>query len=103
MCRRSATFYRDALGMAVTGDSPAFVQFRMSNGTTFALQQHAGPRPAETVELWWQADDADALHAALSQRGVQIVAAPADMPFGRTLAIRDPEGNVVNFYAPRQG
>lgn len=85
-------FYRDALGLAIEGESPDFVQFANSGGATFAL----GPVAAgEPIELWWYVDDADAAHAALRQAGVAIVEPPTDQPFGRSLVVKDPAGNNV--------
>jgi catechol-2,3-dioxygenase len=96
-------FYRDALGLAVAAESPGFVQLRAAGGASFSLQAHDGPRPADTVELWWQAEDVDALHSSLVARDIAIVSPPTDQPFGRALTVRDPEGNAINFYAPRRG
>jgi catechol-2,3-dioxygenase len=96
-------FYRDTLGLAVEDENQGFVQFRVPGGAMFSLQQHDSPRPADTVELWWQADDVDALHDALVARGVTIASAPTDQPFGRAMTVRDPEGNAISFYAPRKG
>ncbi len=37
-------------------------------------------------------DDAEGLHARLTEVGVPIVASRADGPFGRFFAFRDPDG-----------
>jgi catechol-2,3-dioxygenase len=96
-------FYRNTLDLTVQDENPGFVQFQVPGGAIFALQGADNPRPAQTVELWWQAGEVDALHAALTECGVTIEAAPSDQPFGRAMTMRDPEGNAISFYQPRQG
>ena len=95
-------FYAETLGFALEGASPAFVQFQPAGGATFALQQDDQATPTQTIELWWETPDVDALHTTLLERGVEIVTAPMDLPFGRVLAIKDPEGNVLNMYRLKQ-
>lgn len=95
-------FYKDALGLELEGQSPDFVQFQPNGAASLALSKDEPPVPQQTVELWWQVDNADALHAALVQRGTTIVSAPKDEPFGRAFSAKDPEGNQINFYQPRQ-
>ncbi len=95
-------FYTEKLGFALEAASPAFVQFRPEGGATLALQKDDQAAPALTTEVWWQASDVDGLHKTLLGRGVEIASAPQDQPFGRTLAIKDPEGNLLNMYQLRQ-
>ena len=95
-------FYKDALGLEVDGDSPAFVSFKPNGAAVLALSPDVPPTPQQTVELWWQVDNADALHTALKGRSVTLVSEPKDEPFGRAFSAKDPEGNQVNFYQPRQ-
>ncbi|HEY7125018.1 MAG TPA: VOC family protein [Ktedonobacterales bacterium] len=95
-------FYKDALGLEVEGQSPDFVGFQSNGAATLALSTDGPAAPQHNVELWWQVDQADALHAALEQRGVTIVSAPKDETFGRAFSAKDPEGNQINFYQPRQ-
>jgi predicted enzyme related to lactoylglutathione lyase len=96
------SFYTDALGLAVAAENPTFVQFQAAGGATLALQHDEVAAPTDTIELWWQAQDVDALFAQLRERGVTIAQEPTDLPFGRTLSIKDPEGNVVSMYQPRK-
>lgn len=91
-------FYVQKLGLAVEEAAPGFVQFAGSGGATFALGDAGAGDP---LELWWFVDDADATHRELQSRGVEIVAPPSEMPFGRTLAIRDCDGNPLHLLQPR--
>jgi predicted enzyme related to lactoylglutathione lyase len=86
-------FYTDTLGYTVEVGSPNFVQFKSTNGATLALSTEEGSEP---VELWWFVEDADATHETMRSKGVDIVSAPRDEPFGRAFAIKDPAGNTLN-------
>jgi predicted enzyme related to lactoylglutathione lyase len=95
-------FYKETLGLGLEGESPAFVQFEVPGGATFALQKDEQSAPTANIELWWEVADVDAEHAALVKRGVEMVSGPQDQPFGRTLTFKDPEGNLVNLYRLKQ-
>ena len=95
-------FYKETFDLSLEGASADFVQFTLHGGATFALQRDEHPAATATIELWWQSPDVDAHYEALKRRDVEIVSEPQDMPFGRTLSIKDPEGNVVNLWRPRQ-
>jgi predicted enzyme related to lactoylglutathione lyase len=86
-------FYTDTLGYTVEVGSPDFVQFKATDGTTLALSTEEGGEP---VELWWFVEDADATHESMRSKGIDIVSAPRDEPFGRAFAIKDPAGNTLN-------
>jgi len=87
---RARDFYVEKLGFTVEAENPDFVQFRPTEaGAAFALGQEGHGDP---VELWWYVDDADATHADLAAKGVEIVDPPHDMPFGRVFAIKEPAG-----------
>jgi len=96
-------FYTEKLGLAVAAEQPGFIQFERPDGSgaTFALGEDAAAKPFQNVELWWAVEDVDATHAALVAQGVEIVDPPTDMPFGRTLAIKDPAGNTLHMWRPR--
>ena len=95
-------FYTEKIGLTVKSETPNFVQFEADGAATFALSHAVQPTPTTTVELWWQVADVDATHAALVAQHVEITSEPHDLPFGRTFAVKDPAGNVVNFYKSSQ-
>ncbi len=89
-------FYTQKLGLTVEAQGPAFVQFKQApGGAIFALQQSESVTPYQGVELWWGVDDAEATQAALRTQDIEIALPLKDEPFGRTVAIKDPEGNMV--------
>jgi predicted enzyme related to lactoylglutathione lyase len=100
---QARTFYTEKLGLTVKGAQPGFVQFEQpgGRGATFALIEAADATPTAAPELWWYVDNLDATPATLVKAGVPIASAPKDEPFGRTLALTDPEGNTVYMLQPR--
>ena len=89
-------FYTQKLGFTVQDQQPGFVQFQQpGSGATFAVAQETADAP-DRVELWWFVENADSAHAAMRDRGVEIVRAPKDEPFGRAFSIKDPSGNTLN-------
>jgi catechol 2,3-dioxygenase-like lactoylglutathione lyase family enzyme len=51
--------------------------------------------------LSFRVDDVDAYHARLLQKGVKIATPPTNQEWGsRTIAVSDPEGNVIWFLGP---
>ena len=100
------TFYVETLGMEVETESPTFLQLAQPGGAgaSLGIGVGAGLTAAHTAgleEIWWTVEDTDAVHAKLVERGVPIVSAPKDQPFGRTCSFRDPAGNILNVFQPR--
>ena len=97
------TFYTEKLGLTVADEQPGLVIFAQpgGHGATFALQEATDARPVADPELWWYVENADATHAALAKAGVTIASEPKDMPFGRTLSVKDPAGNTIYLLQPR--
>jgi predicted enzyme related to lactoylglutathione lyase len=90
-------FYTEKLGFEVEVQGPGFVQFKRpkDEGAVYALSQEGYVEPKASTELWWYVDDAEATIAQLKARGVALVDALADQPFGRTFSVQDPAGNKV--------
>ena len=55
-------------------------------------------QPGLGIALWLKVDDAQALHDQLAGHGVTILTDPFDGPFGRTFALRDPDGYAVTIH-----
>lgn len=99
-------FYVETLGMAIETESPTFLQLARPGGAGASLGIGVGagldaPHTAGLEEIWWTVEDTDAVHAMLIERGVRIVSAPKDQPFGRTCSFADPAGNILNIFQPR--
>jgi predicted enzyme related to lactoylglutathione lyase len=97
----SEAFYREKLGFipgAFFGDPPVFCIVGRDSVTIF-LDQSRTPR-ATPLNQYWAAylyvDDVDALAAEFAGRGVEIVRAVEDQPYGcRDFDIRDPDGHII--------
>ncbi|MGT2426337.1 VOC family protein [Amnibacterium kyonggiense] len=106
---RSAAFYERLLGVAPERPAPLFAAFRAETGTlaighssTVPVEGFAAAHDGVIVEFL-ETDPAavDAAHARLDE-GTVVVQPPTDMPWGnRSLLLRDPDGVLVNVYAPR--
>ena len=60
--------------------------------------------PSGVVILDFRVDDVDAEFARIDRLGVAWVLEPTTQPWGnRSMVFKDPEGNLVNVYSPKQG
>lgn len=101
-------FYEDLLGVAAQRWGDDYAEFGLGDATLalFVRARHEDlapgssadpPNPAMLVEI--RTDDVDALHARLVAEGRTIVKPPTTQPWGnRSIYVRDPDGNLVNFY-----
>lgn len=95
---RHAAFYRDLLGLEQVLDQGDCRIFRAGPASFVGVCDKPNrPRGAQGVMLTFLCEDADAVHAALSARGVAFDGPPADLDEGRIRAafFRDPEGYVL--------
>ncbi len=108
---RARAFFTEQLGLSTEDDmGDVFSQFTTREGTLWAVvdsKMHAemakipaGPgAPAHGVELFLLVEDVDRAHQLWQERGVEMVSAPHDEPFGRTFAFKDADGRVLHAYA----
>jgi predicted enzyme related to lactoylglutathione lyase len=93
---RSLQFYAESLGLHVYREwgrgSTRGVVFFLGGG----FLELAGSSPtgaSESVGVWLQVRDVDAVGHELEEAGVDIIEVPTDKPWGlRELQIRDPDG-----------
>ena len=96
-------FYQGVLGLKIMRGPPDAVVFD-SKPIPFAVRKPLVDLAAVEhlgwgVALWFACDDAEALHDELNAKGVPIVFAPKDGPFGRYFAFRDPFGYTITAHA----
>ncbi|MCO5994870.1 VOC family protein [Actinoallomurus rhizosphaericola] len=107
---RLADFYEKATGQAAKRSTDDFAEIITPVGTLAiastrtvqALGANA-PRPAanQSVIIEFRVDDVDAEYENLKRFDVDFVNEPTTQPWGnRSLLFRDPDGNLVNFFAP---
>jgi lactoylglutathione lyase len=103
---RALGFYCDLLGFRVSYQfppegEPAYVALDLgrSHLGIGADPDTTGTQPAtdgRRLTLWVYADDCDAAVEHLRRHGVQVMAEPADQPWGERMAeVADPDGNRV--------
>jgi len=101
---RSAEFYERYLGgirdtFDFGPDSAVFVGWPTVALSAARRPGQPGPSPEMTsIQLWWRASDAQALHDLAVEGGVRILAEPFDGPFGRTFSMADPDGYRITIY-----
>ncbi|WP_017556582.1 VOC family protein [Nocardiopsis baichengensis] len=104
------TFYEKATGISAARLHPMFAELRTPSGA-LAIADSAtvpllGDDVAEahanrSVVLDFLVDDVDGTYEALRSVVDVVVKEPTDMPWGnRSLLVRDPDGNLVNFFTP---
>jgi uncharacterized glyoxalase superfamily protein PhnB len=105
---RLVAFYEHATGVAATWSTPDFAELR-TGAATLAIgsertvpmfspgSAHAADNHSVIIEFL--VPDVDATFSALGD--AVVVAEPTTMPWGnRSLLVRDPDGNLVNFFTP---
>ena len=102
-------FYEKVLGVTASRPAPIFAEFNTPNGTlaigaraTVDMMAADAARPADnhTAIIEFIVEDVDAVFAELAWVR-DVVSEPKTMPWGnRSLLIRDPDGNLLNFFTP---
>ncbi len=98
---RSLGFYRDLLGMKMKfQDGEKWAQLD-AQGARFALAspEEAGAAAASNTVIVFEVDDLASARAALESAGAPILATRDMGSHGNTLTTRDPDGNIVQFFA----
>ena len=103
----SKAFYVDKIGLKPLPQNPPGAIVFSTQPVPFAIRTpmvdlDATDKLGWGVSLWMAATDADAMHNKLVQSGVPIILPPADGPFGRFFAFRDPDGYTMTVHTQRQ-
>ena len=107
---RLVEFYEKVTGVPADWSTEDFAELRTPNGTlaigstrTVALFAPGSARPADnnSVIIEFLVDDVDGLYRNLAGFVTDFVNEPTTLPWGnRSLLLRDPDGNLVNFFTP---
>lgn len=105
---RLVAFYERVTGGTASWANEDFAELSAGPATLAVASSRTVPlfRPGaaeaaanRSVIIEFLVDDVDRLHAGLTD--VALVQEPTTMPWGnRSLLIRDPDGNLVNFFTP---
>ena len=107
---RLVGFYERVTGTRAVWQAPAFAELRL-DGATLAIASTATvpvfapgavtPAANRSVLVELLVDDVDAVYDDLRATLDDVVTTPTTMPWGnRSLVVRDPDGNLVNVFAP---
>lgn len=100
--RASAAFYVEALGFRVVAEPPGWI-FVEKDACRMMLGECPDDLPARDLGshsyvAYLQVGDAGALHASLAAKGVEMIHAIRDEPWGmREFGIRTPDGHRIMF------
>jgi predicted enzyme related to lactoylglutathione lyase len=107
---RLVAFYEQVTGLPAAWATEDFAEIRTPAATLAIASTRTVPlfapdaaRPNEnrSVIVEFLVDDVDGLSANLKGSVPDVVAEPTTMPWGnRSLLVRDPDGNLVNFFTP---
>jgi catechol 2,3-dioxygenase-like lactoylglutathione lyase family enzyme len=107
---RLVDFYEHVLGASATWSTEGFAEVRTPSGTlaigsarTVSFCGPGAARPADnhTAIIEFLVEDVDGEHDKLKAWLSDVVTVPTTMPWGnRSLLVRDPDGNLVNFFTP---
>ncbi|MFJ8444228.1 VOC family protein [Kitasatospora griseola] len=107
---RLVDFYERATGVRAVWATEDFAELTTAGATlaiagarTVALFAPGSARPADnhSVITEFLVDDVDRVHRSLTGFVTDFVSGPTTMPWGnRSLLLRDPDGNLVNFFTP---
>ncbi|MFL5997303.1 MAG: VOC family protein [Streptomyces sp.] len=107
---RLVEFYERATGVRATWATEDFAELDTVGATlaiagtnTVPLFAPGSARPADnhSVITEFLVDDVDRVHQDLTGFVTDFVNGPTTMPWGnRSLLLRDPDGNLINFFTP---
>ncbi len=105
---RMKAFYRDVFAFPVASESATGLTFRVGSlflGLRKRTRAYDGPSagigsPGVQLAFLVSPPEVDWCHNQLVDKGVTILDAPNDQPWGhRTVYFADPEGNLLEIYA----
>ena len=104
---RLAEFYEHVTGATAARQGDVFAEVRTASGTlAIGSTVTVGPGAARagdnhSIIIEFLVKDVDAEFARLREVVTDVVQEPTTMPWGnRSLLFRDPDGNLVNLFAP---
>jgi predicted enzyme related to lactoylglutathione lyase len=108
--KRLVGFYENITGLSATWFTEDFAELptpacTLAIGSKRTMEMFAAgaARPADnhTVIIEFRVDDVDGEYKKLREIVSELVQEPTTMPWGnRSLLLRDPDGNLINFFTP---
>ncbi|BAP31105.1 glyoxalase/bleomycin resistance protein/dioxygenase [Chryseobacterium sp. StRB126] len=109
--KQSVQFYEKAIGFTAQWYTEDFAELSTNSitiaiGSTRTMKMFGGEQPAESrgqgnIIIEFLVTDVDLEYERIKNLTDHIVQEPTTMPWGnRSLLFRDPDGNLINFFAP---
>ena len=105
---RSVKFYRDTLGLELTGVDGGVTLLRAGNAriVLHPAEREHWPDPQMRMDpgghaLTFEVDNPDDWAPRLTSRGIGILEGPLDQVWGRVVFVKDPDGRVVGLAKAR--
>ena len=106
---RSVKFYRDVLGLELTGVDGGVTLLRAGNARVVLhpADRERWPDPQMRMDagghtITFEVDNPDEWPSRLTSRGVAILEGPLDQVWGRVVFVKDHDGRVVGLARPRR-
>lgn len=108
--RETRDFYRERIGAEIVYDHETYLQIRFGSdpsGPELAFMTTKGAPalgpipvfPGTGLVISIPTENADTTHAEVKARGLEVLAPPADKPWGwRSFLAQDPNGVVLDFF-----
>jgi catechol 2,3-dioxygenase-like lactoylglutathione lyase family enzyme len=109
---RSTAFYRDVLGLQVTGDFGTIVQFEGGFSIHDAVNLlektykkpgafPQGPQGKDNIDIYFETDDLEAAYRAVVDSGANVIHPIETQAWGqRVFRFHDPDGHIVEIGDP---
>ncbi|MEX2247606.1 MAG: VOC family protein [Dehalococcoidia bacterium] len=97
----SARWYADLLGVEPTPYQAPY--FRFSEHAYLILAQSAPGTGRGGTGVWFEVENVDEAHAELTARGYAFNEPPFDIPPGRLVTLKDPDGNIIGLIDNSKG
>jgi predicted enzyme related to lactoylglutathione lyase len=97
-------FYVNTLGLPVVPEmsDDHFVTVQPACETQIGITAEPGIVDGQSsTEIGFEVHDVDMLYQEFQHKGISLLSAPQDFPFGRAFDAQDPDGNKLSLYKLR--
>lgn len=101
---KARAFYVETLGLPVISalSDDHFVTVQPLGSTAIGITAEPGvANGTGSTEIGFEVNDVDALYRDFQNKGIALLSAPQDFPFGRAFDAQDPDGNKLSLYKLR--
>ena len=97
--KAAVNFYKTLGLRLIVSQRDEYARFELPSGSSTLSLHVAAGRPSSRSVIYFEVDDVDRTHTALSSGGVNFDSAPTDQPWlWREARLKDPSGNELCIY-----